>query len=555
MPNIQSLIIENCGLPGTTAQLLIYAKKSFVAFNDNVHIAGRFPNANWRYKFDCTIVNGDLNIPGQTLDPTTNSDDPMVEYRAILVDQNGVRQDFLVEDFRLPHDLGDDLTWQQIKTRNETTFGLSPEEFWTVRQAAFIFRTLSTQLSWASILGKPVFGTASALDVAPSGNASNLQVVKGDDSRLHEVLQSAQTFNTAIPFNKLSQYMASHTMVGNITFSANPTNAIAGAVTTVEVIGNGTHDVSFDSSIKFADGSKAFNKSAGVVNYLIFSCIRVGVYCVQILLEAVPDFTAPTVVSATVEDANPDRIVITYSELLNNSSVPANGDFAVSGGKTVTNVSISGAVVTLTVDSDYIATDNITVSYTQGTNKIKDLAGNNAANLTSRAVTNNINPVEIDLIPNTFTNMSGGPTFTHTGGSVWNSFALCQQKLAAGDDGYVKITPNSTGAAYVGLAFIDDAGNYGAANFGIYAFGGFIYYNLNGGLGIATGVGFAAGDKFKLLVDRTAGTVAVIRDRSGVETTAHTFTSVPNSDLFIKFACISAGDSFTLPRGFGVIDK
>jgi len=70
--------------------------------------------------------------------------------------------------------------------------------------------------------------------------------------------------------------------------------------------------------------------------------------------------------------------------------VPATTDFAVSGGKTVTGVDVSGTAVTVTVNSAYISTDVITISYTPGTNKIQDGSGNLASALTNQSVTNNI---------------------------------------------------------------------------------------------------------------------------------------------------------------------
>lgn len=105
---------------------------------------------------------------------------------------------------------------------------------------------------------------------------------------------------------------------------------------------------------------------------------------------AAPDVVAPTISTKVVADANKNKIVLTYNEDLDGTSVPATTDFAVSGGKTVTNVAIVDAIVTLTVNSNYAYGDTITVSYTAGTNKIKDPSGNLAANLTASAVTNNI---------------------------------------------------------------------------------------------------------------------------------------------------------------------
>lgn len=109
------------------------------------------------------------------------------------------------------------------------------------------------------------------------------------------------------------------------------------------------------------------------------------------------DVTAPVLLTATVEDANPDEIVLTYDEALNSAIVPAVGDYTPSGGKTVTNVAIVGAVVTLTVNSAYANGDVITLTYDgagSGT-PLQDAAGNEAADLTAQAVDNNISSSSI----------------------------------------------------------------------------------------------------------------------------------------------------------------
>ena len=94
--------------------------------------------------------------------------------------------------------------------------------------------------------------------------------------------------------------------------------------------------------------------------------------------------------SASVEDANPDQIVLTFSSALDGASVPATTDFTASGGKTVNNVAIAGSAITLTVDSAYINSDTITISHTPGGNPI---TGTNTATVgafSNFAVTNNI---------------------------------------------------------------------------------------------------------------------------------------------------------------------
>ena len=103
------------------------------------------------------------------------------------------------------------------------------------------------------------------------------------------------------------------------------------------------------------------------------------------------DTTAPSLVSATVNGAT---LVLTYNEALDPNSVPATGAFDVTGaGREVDifePVAISGSAVTLTLIQSVAIDATVTVSYTApSTNPLRDLAGNNAADLTNRAVTNN----------------------------------------------------------------------------------------------------------------------------------------------------------------------
>lgn len=87
-------------------------------------------------------------------------------------------------------------------------------------------------------------------------------------------------------------------------------------------------------------------------------------------------------------------LVLTYDKSLDETSVPANTDFALgathatiaSGG-----VDVTGAVVTLTFPTGIRVHDFEvpTVSYTAGANPIQDTAGNDAANLSAEATTNN----------------------------------------------------------------------------------------------------------------------------------------------------------------------
>ena len=66
--------------------------------------------------------------------------------------------------------------------------------------------------------------------------------------------------------------------------------------------------------------------------------------------------------TAIVADANKDKVVLTFSESLDETKVPAISSFTLAG-KTISNVAVSGTALTLTVTEAYISTDVITVVY------------------------------------------------------------------------------------------------------------------------------------------------------------------------------------------------
>ena len=89
---------------------------------------------------------------------------------------------------------------------------------------------------------------------------------------------------------------------------------------------------------------------------------------------------------------NAATLTLTYDEPLDGSSTPASGDFTVAGGdqpRTVTRVAVSGSTVLLTLNAGAEHLEaGIQVSYTPGTNKIRDVPGNEAEALSREAVTN-----------------------------------------------------------------------------------------------------------------------------------------------------------------------
>ena len=100
---------------------------------------------------------------------------------------------------------------------------------------------------------------------------------------------------------------------------------------------------------------------------------------------------APTLLVATVDGTS---MALIYSEALDTGSVPAPSAYSVAvdgaTGVAPSSVAVTGAKVKLTLSSEATSSDTVTVTYTQpGTNPLRDLAGNDAAALSTRAVTNN----------------------------------------------------------------------------------------------------------------------------------------------------------------------
>ena len=109
----------------------------------------------------------------------------------------------------------------------------------------------------------------------------------------------------------------------------------------------------------------------------------------QIVTNNTSDTTAPTLTTAAVNGAS---LVLTYNEALDTTSAPAASDYTVTvagSQRTVSVVAIRGSAVTLTLSSAVTDGQAVTVSYTAGTNPVRDAARNDAAALSDQTVTNN----------------------------------------------------------------------------------------------------------------------------------------------------------------------
>ena len=128
------------------------------------------------------------------------------------------------------------------------------------------------------------------------------------------------------------------------------------------------------------------------------------------------DGVRPAFLSAAVDGSS---LTLTYGEALDGGSRPAPGDFTVEvggTGRSVSAVSVTGSVVTLTLDPavEHGAT-GIRVNYSPGTRPIRDAVGNDALALSNRSVTNTTGAppsVTLQLMPTSISENGRSATVT-----------------------------------------------------------------------------------------------------------------------------------------------
>ena len=129
-------------------------------------------------------------------------------------------------------------------------------------------------------------------------------------------------------------------------------------------------------------------------------------------LVKVYDDSSPVLVDSVVAGSS---VVLYYGETLDPGSEPATSAFTVTvagSAATVSGVAVSDDAVTLTLSSSVAASQAVTVTYTvPTTNRIQDLAGNDAAALSATSVTNAgpTNPGKPTLVTPTADDLSDDP--------------------------------------------------------------------------------------------------------------------------------------------------
>jgi hypothetical protein len=373
------------------------------------------------------------------------------------------------------------------------------------------------------------------------------------------------TATTVIPFDNPVTAIPQKTITGATTFTKSTTGAQAGYCAIIRVVANGSNvpDLSAFKSI----GTGTWDNTNGVVNQLWF--VYDGTeYCVAITHPGTivgggggGDTTPPSTTSVTVENAEPNKVLIAYGETLDSGSVPATSAYTVKVNgttRTTSAVSITGANVKVTFGgAAVVSTDSITLDYVvPGTGPIQDAAGNDAAALTAVTVGNNVSPAatlaDLTLTTNDgYTNTS--QVFSSTAPvSGWGTKGLDSKHLASGTDGYIQVEYQADGEPIaLGFDTTNAAGGYSVLKWGLIFLSGQVFAVDNAVISSALAT-VAAGNLVRVI--RTGSTLKLQKSTDSGSTWSDvvTYGTTSSANLYVLSDINNTGKIYH-PKGYNLV--
>ncbi|WP_205215815.1 beta strand repeat-containing protein, partial [Azospirillum brasilense] len=215
------------------------------------------------------------------------------------------------------------------------------------------------------------------------------------------------------------------------------------------------------------------------------------------------DTTLPVLSSATVNGA---ILTLSYNEALDLMSKPAASAFTVkAGGATVgvTNVAITGSVITLTLEYAVLRTDTVTVDYTPPqTTPARDVAGNGTATLTSQPVSNQTDPYFNLLGTNPFGLTNAGANATPTFADIDGDGDLDMLVgIRSGDSIFYRNVGTTTAPSFT----LEGTNPFGIGNVGSYSYAAPTVADIDGDGDLDVFIGNASGNT---IFYRNVGTAA-----------------------------------------------
>lgn len=200
-------------------------------------------------------------------------------------------------------------------------------------------------------------------------------------------------FSATIPLAYASAAMPRTTVSGALALTADAAGAAEGNSTLLSFVSDGTNVPSISGSTALNTDFGYDNSQAGLQNFLqvVYLAGAARHQWFQPAVNTPIDVTAPTAGTATVENATATVINLVISEAADTSAAPFSASFAVTG-HTVSSVAWGTSTrLDITVTPAFVNGEAArTLAYTPGTNPIKDVAGNQMAAFTGKAITNNV---------------------------------------------------------------------------------------------------------------------------------------------------------------------
>jgi hypothetical protein len=332
--------------------------------------------------------------------------------------------------------------------------------------------------------------------------------------------------------------------------------------------GNGTNTIDYTVPAIATNDVITMSYNATTGKIIDFSRNKLESFTNQAVANS--DVTAPVLQTATTrvenEYSTPNQLVLAYNEPLKTDSFPVAADITVSPANTLSSATVAGSEMILTFANPFPAKTGITLSTANG--KIKDTAGNSAANLSNQTVNNWIavlmSGYSFVPLPVT-TGMSSTNNFWRTSSRnlAWGNGNRIGMKLPAGvDGGIAQHYAKPVMASAIGFRTVDDfAGGLGAPVNGGTWFQG-LFVDINQDLTYCNG---NASPKSALLkkgvlgnwyrVWRVGSTLTLEESTDGVNwTILHTYFGTYGGDLYAMFDIPGHQDSkIQFPQHQGLV--
>jgi hypothetical protein len=263
------------------------------------------------------------------------------------------------------------------------------------------------------------------------------------------------------------------------------------------------------------------------------------------------DATAPTLTAASIENATPSQLDLTFDEAT--TITTAGWSMSATGGAVTISSVISGSGTTtpkLGLSRSIADGETVTISYDPATGATTDGSGNELAAITNQAVTNKVEAAGAeDAVWTNLTNATDdGSDLTATAN---NGGATFSKKIAQGDDGYIQIEVLNVIESTSFIFGLEAESGYEAwTNISnrIWIFSNLYYTQAT----VNSGRTAQANDLVRIEVNRTDGKIyhKVSSDGGDTWTTLNN-ANVSNVDLFPKATASSSGKIIRNAKIFG----